>query len=675
MRILLSYSKTHFDPTVKKEEHKFWGSSASILARTLYAVSGELGEVTYFDAFHDDIATIKGQKFDVFIGVAPRFEQIARRISAKHKILFAVNMHPVERNKILRTFKEKANLPDEAVSSWEYADEFVAPKVLMYADDIICVGNIVVINSYIKYGVKKNHIKPVNYSTGRVSDTLAEIGTKKKFLYVASEIGLRKGFDIVHEVFSAKQLHKEDFVLTVVGLPSTDYYKEKIKKLKTLLGDKLIYKGWIDSASNEYEKLLKTQTYLFFPSLEEGQAGTALDAMSRGVIPIITPESGIDFSPLGSLAPKSSEPANLRIVQDALTLDKDQIKELKTKTLNYYRDFHGSNDSLKQAVKDSINGNLYPKISIVLPVFNKEKEIIPLLHDLDRACRKYGNCEAKIIFDGCKDDTEKVVRAYYKNRKAYPVEFSVTPNIFEVKTNNMGMKQADGKYCVILQDDNFVLNDDTFIEAVAFLEKNDSIAILGCLAGVNYYPINGPKLHGNGQIIQSEFEAYWRQDIVTDPTLNHKFFEVDACMRGPLIFRKDFLEKHGYLDEIYAPLYQDDMDIAFRARKYGYHVYCGLFNVENRSFTMANYDVEKSKFFDDIIQRNGKIFYDRWKPTATKNYPWLYRHEFYKTRREIRLDQLYGTKLALLYNTKTIPGKIKRVLRRKVKKASNVKGD
>lgn len=675
MRLLLSYSKTHFDPTVKQEEHKFWGSSASILARTLYSTLTELGEVVYFDAFHDDIATIRGQHFDVFVGVAPRFEQIAKRISAKHKILFAVNMHAAERNTILRHFKNAADLPDEAVSSWEYADEAVAPRILKYADDVICVGNIEVMNSYIKHGVKKPHIKPVNYSVGDVATKVSTTTGKKKFLYVASEIGLRKGFDIIYDLFTTKQVQEEDFVLTIVGLPSTDYYDKKIKKLQKSLGDKVVYKGWIDSASQEYGKLLAAQTYVVFPSLEEGQAGSVLDAMRRGVIPIVSAASGVDFSPLGLLASTLKSAENASILTQALALKSEQVKDLKQKTVDYYAEFHGNNDNLIQSVKDSITGNLYPKISIVLPIFNKEKQIISLLRDMDRACRKYVNCEVKIIFDGCKDNTEKLVRAYYKNRTAYPVEFFVTPNIFEVKSNNLGMKHAAGKYCIILQDDNFVLNDDTFIEAVAFLEKNASIAILGCLAGVNYYPLNAPAIHGQGQIVQSKFEAYWRQDAATDASLTQKFFEVDACMRGPLIFRKDFLEAHGYLDEAYAPLYQDDMDIAFRARQYGYHVYCGLFDVENRSFTMAHYDAERNKFFDDLIKKNTKLFYSRWKPTLTKNYPWLYRHELHKTSQEKRADKLHSVKMASLYNTGEIPGKIKRTIGRQLKKTINGGGN
>jgi hypothetical protein len=81
------------------------------------------------------------------------------------------------------------------------------------------------------------------------------------------------------------------------------------------------------------------------------------------------------------------------------------------------------------------------------------------------------------------------------------------------------------------------------------------------LAGVNYYPKGTPVI-GKGQVALDPNETYWRQDAVSDPSYANEIFQVDACMRGPLIIRKDFMDKHGYLDEYYAPFYMDDIDIA-----------------------------------------------------------------------------------------------------------------
>ena len=61
------------------------------------------------------------------------------------------------------------------------------------------------------------------------------------------------------------------------------------------------------------------------------------------------------------------------------------------------------------------------------------------------------------------------------------------------------------------------------------------------------------------------------------------------------------------------------MDICFRAKHYGYKVYCFLADVENKSFTMANYSKARAREFDRIIKRNSDIFYSRWMPSKDKS--------------------------------------------------------
>jgi len=146
------------------------------------------------------------------------------------------------------------------------------------------------------------------------------------------------------------------------------------------------------------------------------------------------------------------------------------------------------------------------------------------------------------------------------------------------------------------------------------------IAVLGGLAGVNYYPRATRGLSGNGQIVMNDKEVYWRQDERTDYKYRSEIFEVDACMRGPLFIRKSFLIKHGYLDEKYAPLYQDDIDLCFRAKSKKFYVFAVLLKVVNQSLTMSNYDSGKWRYFDSVFNRNLDLFYSRWSPSKTKNY-------------------------------------------------------
>lgn len=633
MKILLSYSRLHFDPSKNPKEQKYWGSSASILARTLIDILTKIGNVTYIDS--SEYEKVKGIEFDLFVGITNNFYKIWQSAKIKKSIYFAVNMHPRERNWILLKYLIKERLSPKALAGWDLVNFIEAEKGIRVADYILCMGNIATYNSYIKYGIPKSKIKVLNYGIPERKEIKKKSPKKsfgvKKFVYPTSEVGLRKGFDIIFSIFTDPKIRKLPFHLDIIGLPTNKYYEQKLKELIKKLGKKVTYHGWIDSCNEKYSETIKNNHFIIFPSLEEGQAGTVVDAIRFGTIPIISQNSGIDFSPLGNLELKSKSNRNKEKVLKSLNLSDEQIEDLKNKTLEYYAQYHENfKENLETSIKDCIENNLYPKISIVLPIYNKEKTIMPLIKLLHLACYEYQNIEVHIIFDGCEDKTEKRVRYFYKNIRSYFVTFETTYNIFETKTNNIGLKKATGKYCVIIQDDIYIFDKNIFFEAVNFLNKNSQVAILGCLSGVNYYP-RGTKLVGPGQIAMDKNEVYWRQDERTDRQLKKRIFEVDACMRGPLIIQKSFLEKYGYLDETYAPFYMDDMDICFRARQLGFKVYCLLGDVLNTSLTVTKYDGKKAKFWIAVIARNSDRFYSRWQPTKIKDYLWLNRTKIINT--------------------------------------------
>lgn len=627
MNILLVYSKVHFDPDLPQEKQKRWGSSASILARTLYHILGQKGKLTYIH--FDKHATVKGEHFDLVVAISNGIADLFKYVSFDKFVFFSVNMSMCERNQILTNFICDHGLNSkELLKNGDLVDE-QSMEYIGQADYILGVGNNAVLNSYLKYGIDAAKIKMLNYG---IPDTILSISqsveSRKRFIYVASDIGLRKGFDLVYDLFSG--LNKGDCELTIIGSAFSPYYQAKLDALQKILGNRCQYYGWIESNSAEYDAILKAQDFLVFPSLEEGQAGTVLDCMVRGVIPIVTPAAGFDFSPLGFLDAALDSQQNKGILKKAMQLSSDAVNQLKEKTLEYYKEMHASFERSFEEAIDAIitQQSLYPKISVTLPIFNKEKTIIPLLECLDRACTAYKNVELHIFFDGCVDQSEALVREFFDSHLGYEVSFENTPDIFEVKTNNLGLKKSTGKYAVILQDDIFIYDDQIFFEAVSFLEKNSHCVILGGLAGVNFYPLGTKNLSGQGQISMTENEVYWRQDAETDPKYKNQIFEVDACMRGPLFIRKDFLEQHGYLDEAYVPLYNDDMDLCFRAKSKGFKVYCMLLNVGKVGSSMAHNDKAHREWSQKIIRTNTKTFYSRYIPGVEKNYLRLERIPF-----------------------------------------------
>lgn len=619
MKILLSYSKTHFDPLKSREEQDHWGSSASRLARTLYKELSTLGEITYIDS--KDYGSVREESFDLFIGISNNFQKILSSCTIKKSILFAVNMHPVERNKRLATFMQKHSIPEKALAGYEFITDQSYADAAESADHIICVGNITTYNSYIAHGIPRHKIKIINY--GMDNEVSVDISLTKthipRFLYCVSEIGLRKGFDIIADIFSTLHAKGTEFHLDIIGKCTTPHYEQKLESIQKTLGAKMTFHGWIKSDSIEYKQVLNSNDFIIHPAIEEGQAGTVLEAISQGLIPIISKETGVDFSPLGFITPEIGGGLNTSIIDYACALSETEKLDLQNKTLRYYNAYHSEwKHLLIKTIKDCIHDNLYPKMSIVLSIFNKEQTILSLVKHLTNSCASYPSVEYQIIFDGCRDNTEQIVRTFFSKHPNYEVQFHVTNNIWEVKSNNLGLRNASGAYTVIVQDDNFIYDDSFLYEAALFLEKNTQAVVLGGLAGVNFYPRGTILPSGPGQVCVNDEEVYWRQDTQTDPSLTDAIFQVDACMRGPLFFRKSFLEQHGYLDEIYAPLYNDDMDLCFRAAEKGYTVYGMLMNVENKNGTVAIYSPEKARFFQETVSKHADIFYSRWTPSSDK---------------------------------------------------------
>jgi GT2 family glycosyltransferase len=628
MRILLSYSRALFDPSLPPERHRLWGSSANVISRMLYEILGRHGEVTFADVTAPE--EVSGQRFDLFVGIQRNFGKFLESCEIDRSILIAVNMHPEEHNRLLLDFVVREGLPTAAMHPLDLHDAEDRARDIEAADWILMFGNIGTLNSYVRHGVPAEKIK-LAYSgsdlwSGRPSVEQRGAPGETHFLYCASEIGLRKGFDIVESVMTEADLDRLGAHLHIAGSASYPHYRAKLEQLEERLGDRVTDHGWLNPSGPEYRELLERVDYMFFPSLEEGQVGTVLDAMSCGVIPLISENCGVDFAPLGFCELAISSERNRDLVRRACELSAAERGRLRAWTYEYYDEFHsGFERQADSAVGDLIEGTPRPRVSVVLPVHNKERILEDLLKPLDRALLSYGAVDLCVILDGCTDDSEGVVSRFFEGRDEYPVTILTTPNIFEVRTNNLGLKRATGPYAMVVQDDNFIYEPDCILEAVILMENSSRAAIVGGLAGVNFYPRGTKDLVGSGQIVADDNEAYWRQDANTDPALKDRIFQVDACVRGPLFFSKAFLEEHGYLDEAFAPLYSDDIDICFRAASVGQKAYCILMDVENDSLTMREFDADQARWLAEITRRNTDLFYSRWQPSVEKDYLWLNR--------------------------------------------------
>jgi len=112
---------------------------------------------------------------------------------------------------------------------------------------------------------------------------------RKHFLWIGGGGAVLKGLDITLEAFSKMP----DMHLHVCGpiygeKDFTDEYKEELEKTSNIH----VY-GRIDVTGKEFAKIIATCAAVIYPSGGDGTAGAIIQAMHAGLIPIITPEAGI----------------------------------------------------------------------------------------------------------------------------------------------------------------------------------------------------------------------------------------------------------------------------------------------------------------------------------------------------------------------------------------------
>ena len=97
--------------------------------------------------------------------------------------------------------------------------------------------------------------------------------------------------------------------------------------------------------------------------------------------------------------------------------------------------------------------------SIILTVHNKDF----LINESLERIKKYtkGLYETIIVLDGCSDNSEFIVKNFIKNNKKMKFKLEYADDVFEVKANNIGIKQAENDYIIIVQDD-MLMNEDSW---------------------------------------------------------------------------------------------------------------------------------------------------------------------------------------------------------------------
>jgi O-antigen biosynthesis protein len=215
-------------------------------------------------------------------------------------------------------------------------------------------------------------------------------------------------------------------------------------------------------------------------------------------------------------------------------------------------------------------------LSIIIVNYNVKEFLQNLLTSIVKASTRL--LVETIVVDNASDDgSVEMLKKYFPSVKL--IESSV--NLGFSKANNIGLKEARGKYILLLNPDTLV-SENTFEVMINFLRQHPEVGMAGCkilnpdgtlqLACRRGFPgiwTSFCKVTGLGSLFpNSQIFARYNLTYLNE----NKTYEVDAISGSFMMIRRELYEKMGGLDEQFF-MYGEDLDWCYRTQKAGFRVF------------------------------------------------------------------------------------------------------
>ncbi len=215
-------------------------------------------------------------------------------------------------------------------------------------------------------------------------------------------------------------------------------------------------------------------------------------------------------------------------------------------------------------------------LSIIIVNYNVKVFLQNLLDSILKASKEI-QTEIIIVDNASDDGSVEFLKENYPSVKL----IVNSTNLGFGKANNIALREAKGKFILLLNPDTIVA-EDTFIKMINFFNENSEAGLAGCKIlnpdGTLQLPCRrsfpGPwtsftKVTGLSTLFpKSRIFARYNLTYLDE----NQTYEVDAISGSFMMMRKEVYEKIGGFDEQFF-MYGEDLDLCYRIQKAGFKVY------------------------------------------------------------------------------------------------------
>ncbi len=214
-----------------------------------------------------------------------------------------------------------------------------------------------------------------------------------------------------------------------------------------------------------------------------------------------------------------------------------------------------------------------PEISIVIVNYNVKDFLLQCIRSIESASKKIPT-EVIVADNNSSDGSCEFLGPLFPNVKFIQLD----ENLGFAKANNIGIKQSNGKYVLILNPDT-ILQEDTLEVMYDYMENHSEVACAGCkvlnsdgsfqLACRRGFPTpwaSFTKLFGLQKLFpNSKLFAKYNQ---TFRSIDETYY-IDSVIGAFMFCRKDAIDEVDSFDEAFF-MYGEDIDLCYRLAQKGW---------------------------------------------------------------------------------------------------------